>query len=161
MPTRLDVLLQRRKSAAADPFHRQATANDRAGIKAAPRRFAVWGGKSESLGIIAAKLYQDIDGFAWGWPGGQADFRMRVGPLVGAKALKSGAIFASRCGKICDSFLPLLKHDDLRCHAARSRDQGRNWSWQSTTKPERNSKPQPFGAFCSICVPAPTCRTSS
>jgi hypothetical protein len=58
------VLLQRRKSANADPFHRQVSANSRAGIKVVPRRFAVRVGGSESFGIIAAKLYQDIDDFA-------------------------------------------------------------------------------------------------
>src|SRR5580704_5216786 len=66
MPTRLAVLLQRRKSADADPFHRQASANSRAGDQEAVRRFAVWVRESESLGIIEAKLYQHIDDFAWG-----------------------------------------------------------------------------------------------
>jgi len=30
----------------------------------ARKRFAVWGRGGESFGIIKAKLYQDIDGFA-------------------------------------------------------------------------------------------------
>jgi hypothetical protein len=60
-------LLQRRKSAAADPFHRQADANSKADARAARRRFEALAGKSESFAVIEAKLYQDIDDFACGW----------------------------------------------------------------------------------------------
>jgi hypothetical protein len=87
MPTRLEVLLQSRKSAAADPFHRQATMNDRPATRAALKRLAVWGRRSESRGIITAKLYQDIDDFAWGPVGGQAEFRMRGQAIECSKAL--------------------------------------------------------------------------
>jgi hypothetical protein len=64
MPTRLDVLLQRRKSAAAGSFHRQVKASTKAGARAAVMGFTVRVRASESFRIIEAKLYQFMDGFA-------------------------------------------------------------------------------------------------
>src|SRR5260370_33223088 len=52
MPTRLAVLLQRRKSAAAELFHRHVKANASAGIKPGLRERGERLGRWESLGII-------------------------------------------------------------------------------------------------------------
>jgi hypothetical protein len=52
MPTRLEVLLQRRKSAAAELFHRHSTANASAGIKPAVMRAENRFGRWESLAAI-------------------------------------------------------------------------------------------------------------
>src|ERR1700738_3109440 len=52
MPTRLEVLLQRRKSAAAELFHRHITANASAGNRPAVRRAEKGLGRWESSGII-------------------------------------------------------------------------------------------------------------
>src|SRR5229473_1972742 len=52
MPTRLEVLLQRRKSAAAELFHRHITANASAGNKPAVMRAEKRLGRWESSGII-------------------------------------------------------------------------------------------------------------
>src|SRR5450756_1176751 len=65
MPTRLEVLLHRRKSAAAELFHRHITASASAGINPAVRRAANRLGRWGFVGIIQLKLYQIVDDFAW------------------------------------------------------------------------------------------------
>src|SRR5258708_37583989 len=52
MPTRLEVLLQRRKSAAAELLHRHIKANASAGIKPAAREWGIRLGRWEFSGII-------------------------------------------------------------------------------------------------------------
>jgi hypothetical protein len=64
MPTRLEVLLQRRKSATAGLLHRQITATASAGTGPAKMKAEKRLGRSEFFGIIFAKLYQIIDDFA-------------------------------------------------------------------------------------------------
>src|SRR5258708_8712547 len=65
MPTRLEVLLQRRKSAAAGLLHRHITASAATGTRPAAMRVEKRLGRTEFLKIIFAKLHQLIDDFAW------------------------------------------------------------------------------------------------
>jgi hypothetical protein len=60
MPTRLDVLLQRRKSAAAGLFHRHITASASAGIKPAVTRAENGWGRLEFFGIIQASYIKSL-----------------------------------------------------------------------------------------------------
>src|SRR5260370_33363472 len=66
MPTRLEVLLHRRKSAAAELHQRQSAANASGGIRPAAEFAENRWGRLESLDVICAKLSQFIDDFAWG-----------------------------------------------------------------------------------------------
>src|SRR5439155_27238989 len=60
MPTRLEVLLQSRKSAAAGLFHRQAAANARIGIRPAVMR-AGWGDKRrESIPVMQRSYIKSL-----------------------------------------------------------------------------------------------------
>src|SRR3989442_15598965 len=52
MPTRLEVLLQSRKSAAAGLFHRQAAANASIGIRPAVMRAGRGGKRRESFAVM-------------------------------------------------------------------------------------------------------------
>jgi hypothetical protein len=64
MPTRLEVLLQRRKSAAAGLFQRQRTANASAGIEPVGSNAQIRLAWMEFQGVICARLSQLIDDFA-------------------------------------------------------------------------------------------------
>src|ERR1700730_3529668 len=60
MPTRLEVLLQRRKSAAAEPFHRHRIASASAGTKPAVTRAEKGLGRRESSGIIQGSYINSL-----------------------------------------------------------------------------------------------------
>src|ERR1700722_13533506 len=147
MPTRLDVLLQRRKSAAAELLHRHTAANASAGSKPAVMRGANRLGGWGFSGVIQVKLYQLIDDFAWttrrcqrGWRCFQAE---------GYPNLTRPALFAPGYGKNRDSY---------PCRTGIVGKIAGSWSW--TTIPERNLKLRFFGASSRICAPARTFRTS-
>src|ERR1700756_2256018 len=60
MPTRLEVLLQSRKSAAAGPFHRHRKASASAGSKPAVTRAANRLGRLDLLGIIRRSYIKSL-----------------------------------------------------------------------------------------------------
>src|SRR5258705_12875905 len=60
MTTRLEVLLQRRKSAAAGPFHRHIAASASNGIKPAARRAENGWGRWESVAIIQRSYIKSL-----------------------------------------------------------------------------------------------------
>src|SRR5882757_1958375 len=60
MPTRLEVLLQRRKSAAAGLFHRHRNASTSAGIKPAVMRTESGLRRWESFGIIQSSYIKSL-----------------------------------------------------------------------------------------------------
>src|SRR5258708_1069574 len=60
MPTRLDVLLQRRKSAAAELFHRHGTGNPSAGSRPAVRREENGLGRWEFVEIIQRSYIKSL-----------------------------------------------------------------------------------------------------
>src|SRR3954470_24867424 len=101
MPTRLAVLLQRRKSAAAGLFHRHMTASASAGsrpaVKRAANRFARW----EFFGIIQASYIKSLT--ISREPAETVNGQAGILRQWAGETRPSAVMFALRYGKICDS----------------------------------------------------------
>src|SRR5215475_6984915 len=98
MPTRLEVLLHRRKSAAAGLFPRQSRASASTNARPAAEKWR----RTELWGIIARSYINSLTiSRRQGWPvNGRADFfTMRKGP--------PNILFALRYSKICDNAPPI------------------------------------------------------
>jgi hypothetical protein len=102
MPTRLEVLLQRRKSAAAELFHRHITANASAGNKPAVTRAEKGLGRWESSGIIQRSYINSLT-ISRGRAGAVNGRVVFFGPST-AEMPPGTLLFAPRYGKICDNF---------------------------------------------------------
>src|SRR6266536_63167 len=100
MPTRLDVLLQRRKSAAAGLFHRQITASASAGSRPGIRRTKRGLEGRESVAVMRRSYIKSLT-ISRG-PAGPVNGSTPVSHLVGSLIPPDIALFARRCGKICD-----------------------------------------------------------
>src|ERR1700738_2291239 len=101
MPTRLEVLLQRRKSAAAGPFHRHRKASASAGSKPAVTRAESGLARWESLGIIPESYIKSLT-IRVSKQGGPSTVKGILGQLA-AEIPPVAALFVLRYGKICDN----------------------------------------------------------
>src|SRR6266700_1240531 len=123
MPTRLEVLLQRRKSAAAGLFQRHRTANASAGIEPAGRVAEIRLAWMEFQGVICGRLSQLIDDFARA----ARAVNRHSGTFFTIRKLPGNTLFALRYGKICDSaHLITISWPKLTGSSP----------WRSTPKPE-------------------------
>src|SRR5689334_6553927 len=81
MPTRLEVLLQSRKSAAAGLFHRQAAANASIGIRPAVMRVRKGGKRRESFPVMQRSYIKSLT--ISRDPAGPVNGRARLSRAVG------------------------------------------------------------------------------
>src|ERR1700731_2404216 len=101
MPTRLEVLLQRRKSAAAGLFHRHRKASTSAGSKPAVRRAANRSGRWDLVGIIQRSYIKSLT--ISREPAGAVNGQGGIFGRWAADMPLVTAVFELRYGKICDN----------------------------------------------------------
>jgi len=180
MPTRLDVLLQRRKSAAAELFHRHITASASAGVKPAVTRAAralsvlIESDPGSSLLFDAFSSREPVSTSLENALGGRGDgdrlgsFPVKLYQLIddfawGTRAVNGrSGVFGPRVpefrpsGAVCTAIWKNRDSYPSKTGILRQNSGIEPW----TILPERNWKQRFFGASSRICAPAAMSRTS-